>query len=128
MPSLFRKIVAGEIPCVKVWEDDQFLAFLDIMPLKPGHTLVIPKKEVDYFFDMEDDLYTGLMLASKKVAAKIKTATGCARVVMGVWGFEVPHAHVHLVPLNSLEEFPFPARDKASPEELQAMASKIAGA
>ena len=128
MPSIFSKIVAGEIPCAKVWEDDRFLAFLDIMPIKPGHTLVIPKQEIDYLFDIEDPLYADLMLACKKVAAKIKKATGCARVVMGVWGFEVPHAHVHLLPLDALAEFPFPPREKAAPQELQAMAEKIAAA
>ncbi len=125
MPSIFSKIVAGEIPSAKVWEDEEFYAFLDIMPVAPGHTLVIPKEEVDYLFDMEDEGYARLMLACKKVAAKLKAATGCARVVVGVWGFEVPHAHVHLIPMNALAEFPFPERTQASPAELQAMAEKV---
>lgn len=126
MPTLFTKIVNGEIPCTKVWEDDEFLAFLDIMPVAPGHTLVIPKKESDYFFDLDDDAYARLMLASKKVAAAVKAATGCQRVCVGVFGFEVPHVHVHLIPLNSLSQFPFPAgRQKADPAALQAVAKQI---
>lgn len=126
MPTLFAKIVNGEIPCTKVWEDDEFLAFLDIMPVAPGHTLVIPKKESDYFFDLDDDAYSRLMLASKKVAAAVKAATGCRRVCVAVFGFEVPHVHVHLIPLNSLSQFPFPAgRAKADPAELQAVAKQI---
>ncbi|MCW8131931.1 MAG: HIT family protein [Planctomycetota bacterium] len=128
MPSLFSKIVAGEIPCAKAWENEEFLAFLDIMPVTPGHTLVIPKAEVDYLFDIADPQYQRLMLACKTVAGKLKAATGCRRVVMGVWGFEVPHAHVHLIPMNDLGEFPFPKREKAAPEALKAMAAKIASA
>ena len=125
MPSIFSKIVAGEIPCAKVWENDEFLAFLDIMPVTPGHTLVIPKEEIDYFFDIEDEKYKRLMMACKKVAGKIKKATGCKRVLVSVVGFEVPHAHVHLIPANQLSDFPFPERDKAEPEELQVMPEKI---
>lgn len=128
MPSIFSKIVAGEIPCAKVWENEEFFAFLDIMPVTPGHTLVIPRAEIDYLFDIEDARYQRLMLACKTVAAKLKTATACQRVVMGVWGFEVPHAHIHLIPMNELGQFPFPAREKAAPEALKAMAAKIASA
>ena len=126
MPSLFTKIVAGEIPCAKVWENDEFLAFLDIMPVTPGHMLVIPKKETDYLFDLDSGEYGRLMQAAKTVAIGLKKATGCQRVSLSVWGFEVPHVHVHLIPMNSLGEFPFPAnRTKATPEALLAMASKI---
>ena len=128
MPSIFSKIVAGEIPCTKVWENDEFLAFLDIQPVTPGHTLVIPKQEVDYFFDLEAGLYARLMEACRKVADGLKVATGCGRVCMGVFGFEVPHAHVHLIPMNKLEEFPFPERQQVSPEDLAATGQKIAGA
>jgi histidine triad (HIT) family protein len=126
MPSLFSKIVAGEIPCAKVWENAEFLAFLDIMPVTPGHTLVIPKKETDYLFDLDSPEYGRLMEAARIVGKGLKKATGCQRVCLGVWGFEVPHVHVHLIPMNTLGEFPFPAnRQKASPEVLKAMASKI---
>ncbi len=125
MPTIFSKIVAGEIPCAKVWENEEFLAFLDVMPVAPGHTLVIPKQEVNYLFDMEDAAYGRLMLACKNVARGLKVATGCKRVVVGVWGFEVPHAHVHLIPMEALTQFPFPSRQKAAPEALAEMADKI---
>lgn len=127
MPSIFSKIVAGEIPCARVWENEEFLAFLDVMPVAPGHTLVIPKQEIDYLFDMEDPAYGRLMRAVKTVARGLQAATGCKRVVMGVWGFEVPHAHIHLIPMESLTQFPFPSRQKAAPEALAAMARKIQG-
>lgn len=125
MPSLFTRIVNGEIPCAKVWENERCMAFLDIMPVTPGHTLVIPKQEVDYLFDLDDPLYLELMRASKTVAGLLKKATGCARVSVGVFGFEIPHAHIHLIPMNALGDFPFPARAKAKPEDLAAMAGKI---
>ncbi len=125
MPTLFTKIVNGEIPCTKVWEDNEFLAFLDVMPVAPGHTLVIPKKEVDYLFDLEDDLYGRLMLAAKKVAKGVQAATGCKRVCVSVFGFEVPHVHIHLFPLNSLAQFPFPDREKAAPDDLLKVAASI---
>lgn len=126
MSSIFSKIVAGEIPCTKVWENDEFLAFLDIQPVTSGHTLVIPKKEVDYFYDLEPDLHGRLMEACRQVAVGLKEATGCNRVCMGVFGFEVPHAHVHLIPMNRLEEFPFPPRQQVTPDELKAMGERIA--
>lgn len=126
MPSIFSKIIAGEIPCAKVWENGEFFAFLDIMPVAPGHTLVIPKQETDYLFDIEESAYQRLMLAARHVAKGLKSATGCKRVVMGVWGFEVPHAHIHLIPMNELSQFPFPKREKAAPEALKAMAANIA--
>jgi len=127
MPSIFSKIMAGEIPCAKVWEDDEFFAFLDIMPVAPGHTLVVPKEEVDYFFDIDEAKYLRLMSACRKVATVIKKTTGCKRVSVGVFGFEVAHAHVHLIPMDSLSQFPFPPRDKATPEALQEMAAKLQG-
>lgn len=127
MPTIFSRIVAGEIPCSKVWENEEFLAFLDIMPVAPGHTLVIPKQEVDYFFDIEEPRYLRMMSVCRNVAAGIKRATGCQRVCVGVFGFEVPHAHVHLIPMNTLSQFPFPAREKASVEALQEMASRLQG-
>lgn len=125
MPSLFSKIVAGEIPAAKVWENDEFLAFLDINPVQPGHTLVIPKQEVDYLFDMEEGLYSRLMVACQTVAKGIKKATGCKRICVAVVGYEVPHAHVHLIPTNELAEYPFPPRQQMTPEELQGIAGKI---
>jgi histidine triad (HIT) family protein len=125
MASVFSRIVAGEIPCAKVWEDDEFLAFLDIMPVAPGHTLVIPKKEVDYLFDLDDETYARLMVACRTVAKGLKQATNCKRVCVVVLGFEVPHAHVHLIPMNTLSQFPFPPRQQAAPEGLMAMAEKF---
>lgn len=100
MPSIFSRIVAGEIPCYKVAEDERFLAFLDISPLTKGHTLVIPKQEIDYLFDLDDDLYLGLQLFAKKVALAIKQAIPCTRVGVAVMGMEVPHAHIHLIPIK----------------------------
>lgn len=100
MPSIFSRIVAGEIPCYKVAEDERFLAFLDIGPLTKGHTLIIPKQEIDYLFDLDDDLYLGLQLFAKKVALAIKQAIPCNRVGVAVMGMEVPHAHIHLIPIK----------------------------
>ena len=101
MSSIFSKIVAGEIPSYKVAEDENYYAFLDIFPLTKGHTLVIPKKEVDYIFDLDDETYSGLMAFSKKVAGALEKAIPCRRIGVAVLGLEVPHAHVHLVPLTS---------------------------
>ncbi|MFI3315698.1 MAG: HIT family protein [Rikenellaceae bacterium] len=101
MASIFSKIVAGEIPSYKVAEDDNFFAFLDINPLVEGHTLVIPKKEVDYIFDIEDDELSQMMIFAKRVAEKIKNAIPCKRVAVVVLGLEVAHAHIHLIPMNS---------------------------
>ncbi len=101
MASIFTKIVNGEIPAWKVAEDENFLAFLDISPVAKGHTLVIPKKEVDYLFDLDDETYTGLQLFAKKVAIGIQNAIPCKRVGVMVLGLEVPHAHIHLVPMQS---------------------------
>lgn len=126
MASIFSKIVAGEIPCHKVAENEQFLAFLDIFPLKKGHVLVIPKKEVDYIFDLDDENYLGLMDFSKKVASAIKKSIPCNRIGVAVMGLEVPHAHVHLIPINSESDMNFRNEKlKLSKEEFEEIASKI---
>lgn len=128
MASLFTRIVNGEIPCHKIAENDKFLAFLDIMPLAEGHTLVIPKKEVDYFFDLDEDHLSEINLFAKEVAAKIKAAIPCQRIGVAIIGLEVPHAHVHLVPLNAVSDINF-ERPKLTPsqDELAATAAKING-
>lgn len=126
MSSIFSKIIAGDIPSHKVAENDKFLAFLDINPLMMGHTLVIPKKEIDYVFDIEDDLYQGLMLFAKNVALGIKKAFPCDRIGMTVMGLEVPHAHVHLIPINRLDDMNFAnPKLKLSQEQLAEVAAKI---
>ena len=124
--TLFSKIVAGEIPAYKVAESIDFLAFLDINPLAEGHVLVIPKKEVDYLFDLDDETYTGLQLFAKIVAGGIRKAIPCKRVGVAVIGLEVPHAHIHLIPLNKVSDINF-ERPKLSfrPEQLEATAEKI---
>ncbi len=126
MATIFSRIVAGEIPCYKIAETADYLAFLDINPLAVGHTLVIPKKEVDYIFDMDDELYAGLMLFSKQVAAAVEKAIPCQRIGVAVIGLEVPHAHVHLIPLRHVSDINF-SRPKLQlvAEELQATAEKI---
>ncbi len=101
MASIFTRIIKGEIPCYKIAEDERYFAFLDINPLSKGHTLVVPKQEVDYIFDLDQDTYTGLMLFAQKVALAIGTSVPCLRVGVAVIGLEVPHAHVHLIPLHS---------------------------
>jgi histidine triad (HIT) family protein len=126
MASIFTRIINGEIPCYKVAEDDRFLAFLDINPLREGHTLVVPKKEVDYIFDLDDETLAGMTLFSKKVAAAIKAAIPCTRIGVAILGLEVPHAHIHLVPMNSMEDVNFRnPKLKFSPEEFRATAEKI---
>ena len=124
--TIFSKIVAGEIPCHRVAEDERFLAFLDIFPLVPGHTLVIPKVEVDYIFDLPDDLLAGLHLFARDVARKVGAAMPCERVGMTVIGLEVPHAHIHLIPINGVADMNF-ERPKLTleQEELAAIAEKI---
>ncbi len=120
MSSIFTKIVNGEIPAYKIAEDDHFLAFLDVMPLAKGHTLVIPKKEVDLIFDLESEDFKNLWAFAQKVAKKIGKAIPCVRVGVAVVGLEVPHAHIHLVPLNSMGDLNFTnERLKLSPEEYQ---------
>jgi histidine triad (HIT) family protein len=126
MASLFTKIVNGEIPCYKVAESDEFLAFLDIQPLTKGHVLVIPKVEVDYIFDIEDDLLGKMMIFSKQVAGKIKLAYPCKKVGVTVIGLEVPHAHIHLVPMNALLDMNFSAAKlKLDSLELEQIANNI---
>lgn len=124
--TIFSKIVAGEIPAYKVAESNDFLAFLDINPLAEGHVLVIPKKEVDYLFDLDDATYTGLQIFAKIVAAAIKKAIPCKRVGVAVIGLEVPHAHIHLIPMNNVSDLDF-SRPKLSftPQEYEAIADKI---
>ena len=107
MASIFSRIVAGEIPSYKVAEDDKHYAFLDISPVAPGHTLVIPKKEVDYLFDLADDEYESLQLFAKRVAVAMKSALPCKRIGVAVMGLEVPHAHIHLVPINKESDMNF---------------------
>jgi len=126
MPSLFSRIVAGEIPCHKIAEDDRFLAFLDIMPLAEGHTLVIPKLEVDRYFDLPDDLLSGINLFARDVALQLERAIPCERVGVAVIGLEVPHAHVHLISMNALADIngERPKR-QVTPEGLAATATKI---
>ena len=126
MSSLFTKIINQEIPCHKVAETEDYLAFLDINPLVMGHVLCIPKKEVDYIYDLEDEKLAGLMLFSKKVAIAIDKAVDCKRVGVAVIGLEVPHAHVHLVPLQNVGDINF-SKEKLSPskEELASMAKSI---
>lgn len=127
MASLFTRIVNGEIPAYKVAEDENYLAFLDIFPLVKGHVLVIPKKEVDYLFDVDDATYTGLMLFTKRVALAIGKTIPCLRVGVAVIGLEVPHAHVHLVPLNSIGDINFSQpKLKLDPAEMQSIAAAIA--
>ena len=127
MATIFSRIVAGEIPSYKVAEDENYYAFLDINPLAKGHTLVIPKKEVDYLFDLDDDTLAGLTIFAKKIAHKIKEQTGCVKVAMVVLGLEVPHAHIHLIPMNSENDVDFSAETlKLSPEEFAEIAAKIA--
>lgn len=126
MSTLFSKIVSGETPAHKVAETSEFLAFLDINPLKMGHVLVIPKKEVDYIFDVDDELYTGLMIFTKIVAKAIKKAVPCTRIGVAVIGLEVPHAHVHLIPIDKMSDMDF-GKTKLNPtqQELSEVALRI---
>lgn len=126
MASIFTKIVAGEIPCYKIAENENFLAFLDVNPNAKGHTLCIPKKEINKIFDIEDDLYIGLMQFSKKIAVALEKTVPCKRVGMAVIGLEVPHAHVHLIPLNEMDEMRFQNKVSLHPEEMESLAKQIA--
>jgi len=126
MASIFTKIINGEIPCYKVAEDDRYFAFLDINPLKRGHTLVVPKQETDYVFDLSDESLAGLILFSKKVAKGIRSAYPCNRIGIAVLGLEIPHAHVHLVPMDSMEDINFKnPKLKFTPEEFKSIAHTI---
>lgn len=126
MASIFTKIIRGEIPCHKIAEDENYFAFLDIMPLVPGHTLVIPKQEVDYLFNLDAEVYNGLWSFAKRISAAVEAAVPCKRIGVAVIGLEVPHAHIHLVPLNKMDDINF-SRPKLHPsqEELQAIADRI---
>lgn len=124
--SIFTKIVKGEIPCFKIAETNDFLAFLDVMPLRKGHTLVIPKKQVDYLYDLEDDVLSDLFIFSKKVAKKIESKISCKRIGVSVIGLEVPHAHIHLIPIDSVADIDFSQpKLKLSSTELSEIADKI---
>ena len=126
MPSIFTKIINCEIPCYKVAENDKYIAFLDISPLTKGHTLVIPKKEIDYILDLDDETYLGLMEFSKIVGVAIKKAIPCNRLSIQVIGLEVPHAHVHLIPINTMSDCNFTNQKlKLSKEEFEEIAKKI---
>ena len=125
MSSIFTKIINGEIPCYKIAEDDNFFAFLDINPNAKGHTLCVPKKEIDKLFDLDDDLYLGLMQFSKKIAAALEKTIPCNRIGMTVIGIEVPHAHVHLIPINEMREMTFKHKVSLTKEEFEALAEKI---
>ena len=105
--SIFTKIIKGEIPCHKIAEDDRFIAFLDVFPVKKGHTLVVPKVQIDYLFDLDDSLLSDLMIFAKKVAQKMERAVSCERIGIAVIGLEVPHAHIHLIPLDTVEDIDF---------------------
>jgi histidine triad (HIT) family protein len=126
MASIFTKIINGEIPCYKIAENDRYLAFLDINPLEKGHTLVVPKKEVDYIFDIDDDSLAGLHVFSKNVALAIDRSMPCKRVAVAVLGLEVPHAHVHLIPMNDLSATNFSRpKLKLNREEFEQIAQDI---
>jgi histidine triad (HIT) family protein len=125
MSSIFTKIINGEIPAYKVAEDDNFLAFLDVNPNAKGHTLCIPKKEIDKIFDMEEDQYLELMKFSRKVAKALEKTVPCKRVGVAVIGLEVPHTHVHLIPLNEMDEMRFVNKVKLEKEEFEALAKAI---
>jgi len=126
MASIFSKIVSGAIPAYKVAENEEFLAFLDVNPLVKGHVLVIPKIEVDYIFDLEDDVYLGLQAFAKKVALGVKKAIPCQRVGVAVMGLEVPHAHIHLVPMNSMQDLNFSRQKlKLTEDEFKQIAQAI---
>lgn len=125
MSSIFTKIINGEIPCYKIAEDENFLAFLDVNPNAKGHTLCIPKQEINKIFEMEDDLYIGLMQFSKKIAVALEKTVPCKRIGMAVVGLEVPHAHVHLIPLNEMDEMRFQNKVSLTKDEFQALAESI---
>ena len=129
MATLFTRIIQGEIPCHKIAENDKFIAFLDITPVAKGHTLVVPKMEVDYFFDLNSDLLAEINLFAKEVASKLQRTIPCRRIGVAIIGLEVPHAHVHLIPLNTMADINFSAeRLKMSTEELADIATGIRNA
>ena len=125
MSSIFTKIINGEIPCYKIAEDENFFAFLDINPNAKGHTLCVPKQEIDKLFDLDDTTYLGLMQFSKKIADALKKTVPCDRIGMTVIGLEVPHAHVHLIPLNEMREMTFKHKVSLTKEEFEVLAKEI---
>ena len=125
MSSIFTKIVKGEIPCYKIAEDENFLAFLDVNPNAKGHTLCIPKQEINKIFDIEDDLYIGLMKFAKKIAIALEKTIPCKRIGLAVIGLEVPHAHVHLIPLNEMDEMRFQNKVSLAKEEFEDLIKAI---
>lgn len=126
MASIFTKIIQGEIPCFKIAEDEHFLAFLDIAPIEKGHTLVIPKKEIDYVFDLDEELYVGLHLFAKRVAHALEKTVPCQRIGQTVLGLEVPHAHIHLVPLIEVQFIDFRRRGALDAAAFADLAAQIA--
>ncbi|HLF17788.1 MAG TPA: HIT family protein [Candidatus Omnitrophota bacterium] len=128
MPTIFTRIINGEIPCHKIMEDDNYFAFLDIKPINPGHCLCIPKKEVDYIFDVDDETLKGLIVFSKAVAKKIKKVVECKKIGVMVAGLEVAHCHIHLVPIQSLGDLNFAKSKAADQAELAKIAEKIRSA
>jgi histidine triad (HIT) family protein len=128
MPSLFTRIINGEIPSHRVYEDELTYAFLDVNPRREGHTLVVPRRQVDYLFDLPEEDYTALWVACATVATALKAATGCHRVVVLVIGYEVAHAHVHLIPTNELGDVPFPPVDIAAAARLAETAERVRAA
>jgi histidine triad (HIT) family protein len=126
MASIFTRIISGEIPCHKIAENESFIAFLDITPIAKGHTLVVPKREVDYYFDLTDEELFGIQIFAKQIANQIKKAVPCIRIGVAIIGLEVPHAHVHLVPLNTMKDIHFGGeRLKLSKAEMAALAESI---
>lgn len=125
MATIFTRIIKGEIPCYKIAEDEKYFAFLDINPVQKGHTLVVPKTEDDYIFHLDDEELAGLMIFSKKVAKAIEKAVPCKRISVAVVGLEVPHTHVHLIPISQEKDLDFAKKQQVSPAEMEEIAKKI---